>query len=172
MTLEDHQKEYREVLMDYLHDGKLVGNKKLCWETLVSDLEYADDMVLVFNSWEDLKAMLESLEARCSDLGLTISCKKTKLLAVLPSDSYPKPSPVSFRPGDDLIDVVSHFEYLGSVVSDNCSANAEIDSRISKASQAFHSLSRLLWLQKTSAAPSFTSSVLSSSLPYCMVWKP
>ena len=73
-------------------------------------------------------ALLESLEARCSDLGLTISCKKTKLLAVVPSGSYSKPSPVSFRPGDDLIDVVSHFEYLGSVMSDNCS--------------------RLLWLQK------------------------
>ena len=37
-------------------------------------------------------ALLESLEARCSDLGLTISCKKTKLLAVVPSGSYPKPS--------------------------------------------------------------------------------
>lgn len=34
--------------------------------------------------------MLESLEACCSDLGPTISCKKTKLLAVLSSDAYQK----------------------------------------------------------------------------------
>ena len=64
-ALEPHQKEGKGVRMAYIHDGKLVGNrKKLCWETLVSDLEYADDMVLVSNSWEDLKAMMESLDAR------------------------------------------------------------------------------------------------------------
>ena len=149
MALEEHQEEGRGVRMAYLRDGKLVGNRRrFSQETLVSDLEYADDMVLMANSWEDLRAMLESLEARCSDLGLTISCKKTKLLAVLPSDSYPKPSPVLLRPGDDPIDVVSCFEYLGSIVSDDCSADGEIDSRISKASQAFRSLSRLLWHQK------------------------
>ena len=149
MALEEHQKEGRGVRMAYLHDGKLVGNKRrFCWETLVSDLEYADDMVLMANSWEDLRVMLNSLEARCSDLGLTISCRKTKLLAVLPSDSYPKPSPVSLRPGGDPLDVVSCFEYLGSIVSDDCSADGEIDSRVTKASQAFRSLSRLLWHHK------------------------
>ena len=96
--------------MAYLHEGKLIGNrKKLQWETLVSDLEYADDMVLLADGWEDLRAMLESLEARCMDLGLTISYKKTKLLAVLPSDSYPKPSPVRLRSEEDPIDVSPAF---------------------------------------------------------------
>ena len=90
MALEEHQKEGRGVRMAYLHDGKLVGNRRrLCQETLVSDLEYAYDMGLVANSWEDLRVMVESLETRCSDLGLTILCRKTKLLAVLPSDSFP-----------------------------------------------------------------------------------
>ena len=149
MALEEHQRRGRGVRMAYLHEGKLIGNrKKLQWETLVSDLEYADDMVLLADGWEDLRAMLESLEARCMDLGLTISYKKTKLLAVLPSDSYPKPSPVRLRSEEDPIDVVTSFQYLGSIVSDDCSAGTEIDSRISKASQAFRSLSRILWYQK------------------------
>ena len=43
----------RAVSMAYLHDAKFVGNrKKLQLETIITDLEYADDMALVPNSWE------------------------------------------------------------------------------------------------------------------------
>ena len=92
--------------------------------------------------------MMFSMESRCSDLGLTISCKKTKLLAVLPHSTCQQPVPVSLRSGANPIEVVHQFEYLGSVVSDDCSTAAEVDSRICKASQAFHSLSRVLWYQR------------------------
>ena len=122
-----------------------MGNRrKLSRKTLVNDLEYADDMALVSSSYEDLKAMLCSLEDRCSDLGLTISCKKSKLLAVLPSRSAQEPSPMQLRPGSEPIEVVKSFEYLGSIVTADCSADDEISKRICKASNAFHSLSCLL----------------------------
>ena len=46
----------------YLHDAKLVGNHRtLQFETLITDLEYADDMALLADSWNDLEAMLTSL---------------------------------------------------------------------------------------------------------------
>ena len=63
--------------------------------TLVTDLEYADDMVLLADDWSDLTTMLESLSTCCKKLGLTISCKKMKTLAVLPPNSPDALSPES-----------------------------------------------------------------------------
>ena len=63
-------------------------------ESLVTDLEYADDMVLLADDWSDLTTMLDSLSTCCNKLGLTISCKKTKTLAVLPPNSPDALSPV------------------------------------------------------------------------------
>ena len=51
-------------------------------------------------------------------------------------------------PGGDPVDVVSSFPYLVSILSDDCTSSAEVSSRITRASQAFHSLSRILWYQK------------------------
>ena len=137
------------VRVAYLHGAKLVGNhRKLQHEALISDLEYADDMALVAKSWDDIKSMLDDVSIRCRDLGLTISCSKTKPLAVLPSDLYPKPVPINLFPDDDSVEVVSNFQYLGSIVQDNCGTAIEVDSRICKASKAFRSLCCILWYQR------------------------
>ena len=52
---------------------------------LVQDLEYADDRALVSDSMDALEEVLRALDAVCSGLGLSISSKKTKILAILPS---------------------------------------------------------------------------------------
>ena len=85
IALDHHRQASRGIQVAYLLDGELVGNRKaLRLETLITDLEYADDMALLANTWSDLTSMLESLSSCCKRLGLTISCKKTKSLAVLP----------------------------------------------------------------------------------------
>ena len=146
MALDDHNSQGRGVRVVYLHDAKLVGNRrKLQLETLVTDLEYADDMALIADSWEDLKSMLKCLEVCCRDMGLTISSKKTKTLAVLPDNSHPKAEPISLHSDEE---VMSNFQYLGSIVQDNCDSSVKVDSRISKASRAFRQLSHILWYQR------------------------
>ena len=115
--------------------------------SLWTDLEYTDDMALVAGSWDDLKSMLNDVSMWCRELGLTISCSKTKTLAVLPSDLYPKPVPINLFPDDDPVDVVCNFQYLGSIVQDNCGTVIEVDFRICKASKAFRSLCHILWYQ-------------------------
>ena len=112
----------------------------------MTDLEYADNMALLANNWSDLTAMLDSLSTCCKKLGLTISCKKTKSLAVLPPDNPATESPVPIHlfPEGEPIKVVSHFQYLGNIVQDDCRMDTEISSRICKASSAFQSLSRIL----------------------------
>ena len=144
MTLENYQPKVRGVKVAYLDGAKWVGNRRK-HEAIISDLEYADDMALVAESWDDLKAMLDDVSIRCRDLGLTISCSKTKTLAVLPSDLYPKPVPINLFPDDEPVEVVSNFQYLGSIVQDNCGTAIEVDSRICKASNAFRSLCLIFW---------------------------
>ena len=147
LALSEH--EGKGVKFAYLHNTHLVGNRKILREeSIVSDLEYADDMALLSDNWEDLTAMLSSLAAHCRDLGLTISCKKTKSLAVLPSESNQLPEAIQLSPSDDPIETVSHFQYLGSVVQDNCNSDIEVHTRICRASSAFQSLSRILWFQR------------------------
>ena len=149
MAIDDHLEEGRGVRIVFNPDAKLVGDsRKMTLETLVTDLEYADDMVLLSNSWSDPEVMIKSLHQQCTAMGLTISCRKTKTLPVLPSSSCPQPQSILLSPAADPVEPVTTFQYLGSTVSQDCSNSAEVSSRIVKASQAFDSLNHRLWLRK------------------------
>ena len=114
----------------------------------MSDLEYTDDMAVICDSYESLSTLLESLDSSCHHMGLTINYKKTKLLAVLlGADTHP-PSPIFLHPYCDPIEVVPSFQYLGSYLCNNCTLYVEISTRISKASQSFGSLNRIIWHQR------------------------
>ena len=52
MSLDSHQVQNKGVGIAYLHNTKLAGNRrKLQLETFVTDLECADDMALLADSW-------------------------------------------------------------------------------------------------------------------------
>ena len=113
--------------------------------------------------------MLDSLATNCKKLGLTISCKKTKTLAVLTNPGAQSPAHIQLVPGSEPIKVVSHFQFLGSTVQNDCGMDSEVSSRISKASFAFHSLSHILWCQRkiqTSTKVCVLSSVILPTLLY------
>ena len=170
MALNVHRQEERGIKVAYLLDADLVGNRwNLKLETLVTGLEYADNMALLADNWTDLTTMLNSLVTICKKLGLTISCKKTKTLAVLTNPGAQSPAPVQLVPRREPIEVVSHFQYLGSTVQNDCGMDAEVSSRICKASSAFHSLSCILWYQRkiqTSTKGRIKNSVILPTLLY------
>ena len=60
----------------------------------------------------------------------------------------PQPASIHLSPNQPLVESVTRFQYLGSIVQDDCGSDLEVNSRICKASQAFGSLSRILWYQK------------------------
>ena len=118
--------------------------------------------------------MLDTITTCCKQLGLTISCKKTKSLAVLPpkGPDVQYPAPIQLVPEEEPIEVFSHFQYLCSIVQRDCGMDSEINSRICKTSVAFQSLSRILWLQRKSrSGPKYVSSTVSFCPPCCMVWR-
>ena len=146
--------------LSYLLDADLVGNrKKLTSEVSVTELEYADDMALISDSYESLSTLLESLDSSCHHTGLTINYKKTKFLAVLPGDAAHPPFPIFLHPDCDPIEVVPSFQHLGSYVSNNCTLNVEISTQITKASQSYELLNC-----STTKLSIFVSVVLSTLL--------
>ena len=94
----------RGIKVAYLFDADLVGNRQnLKRETLVTDVEYADDMGLLAVNWAELTTMLTNPGAQ-------------------------NPAPIQLVPGGEPIEVVFHFQYLGSTVQNDCEMDAEVSS--------------------------------------------
>lgn len=89
---------------------------------------------------------MHSLHDACTELGLSISTKKTKILAVLPHQHL-LPQQVSLQLDGEPVTVVE-WGYLGSTVTSTCPLDKEVDFRISKASRSFTSFSKILWYQR------------------------
>ena len=149
MALGNGQLKSRGVKVAYLHD--------VCWWETAGSYSMKPQsliwsMLMIWPWWLShgviSKSMLDDVSIRCRDLGLAISCSKTKTLAVLPSDLYPKPVLINLVPNDDPVEVMCNFEHLGSFVQDNYGTVIEVYSRICKASKAFRSLCRILWYQR------------------------
>ena len=110
-------------------------------DVLIQDLKYANDMVIVSDSIDALEEVLRSMNDACSGAGLFISSQKTKILAIRPSTSFCiPPRPVQLNPSEEPAEVVKEFQYLGSIISQDCTLDSEINNRISKAALTFGSL--------------------------------
>jgi len=57
------------------------GIEWIDWEKL-SDLDFADDIALLENSWEGMQTMTSALEEEAKKFGLVINVTKTKIMTV------------------------------------------------------------------------------------------
>ena len=76
-------------------------------------LLFADDMVIVGNSPEDLQNSLNLLFKYCSDWGLTVNIQKTKIVVFRKRAQIREGE--SWTYNDEHIEVVNNFNYLGIV---------------------------------------------------------
>lgn len=131
----------------YLHtrsDGSLFNLARLRAKTkthkvLIREMLFADDAALTAHTEAALQKLIDRFADACSEFGLTISIKKTKIMC---QDVTTSPS-ISI--GDSTLDVVDNFTYLGSNISNSLSLDKELDSRIGKASAAMARLSKRVW---------------------------
>ena len=74
--------------MLYNQEAELVGSrKKMSSELILQNLEYADDITLFSDSMDLLEELMQAMEVSCSEMGLTISSTKSKILTVRPAGS-------------------------------------------------------------------------------------
>ncbi|CAH8647362.1 unnamed protein product [Dicrocoelium dendriticum] len=118
-----------------------VGVEVLPGERLV-DLDYADDIVLLFDNVEAAQSTLNSLSRVVPLFGMHFAPSKCKVLL---QDHQPLDDPLTLA--NEELEVVDQFTYLGSCISNDGRIETDVSSRIAKARAAFLNL-RHLWRQK------------------------
>ena len=118
-------------------DGLRTGIRWRMMETL-EDLDYADDIVLLTETWRHAQQKLERLSTNGLRTGLKINKKKTESLRINAVNQS------AFKLGAEDIKDVETFTYLGATVTTTGGAAEDISKRIGKARQAFYRL-RKIW---------------------------
>ena len=135
----------------------------------ISDLEYADDIVVFGASTAELQPVLDRIRVQASRIGLQINTAKTKYF----SAQVTIPSP-PLRIGTVDIEEVDSFQYLGSNIRSTGQGSDEIKLRVDKARRSFMQLFRNLWNRREISLRTklrvFEASVRSVLVYGCETW--
>ena len=129
-----------EIMMRALQGLPKPGVHVITGEKLV-DLEYADDIVLLFEDVQEAQTVLDKLTSIVPSFGMRFQPSKCKAMF----QSVDPNTPLKLQGG--ILEIVEQFTYLGSCVSSDGSLSNEIDARTSKARIASANL-HYLWRQK------------------------
>ena len=99
----------------------------------INNLRYADDAVLVADSLEKLKNMLDSLNKTCKVYGMEINVKKTKVMVMNGAGQNDGVVALDGVP----LERVTRFKYLGSWITDDARDEDDINARVGMAKAAF-----------------------------------
>ena len=136
--------------------------------SILEDLDYADDLGLLSSRHQDIQGKTENLAAAANQVGLKVNEQKTQVLRK--NARTDEPIQLNGKPLED----VQEFNYLGSKITTDGDCMTEINSRISKAGQAFGML-RNIWktnnLSLQTKIKIFKSNVLSVLLYGSECWK-
>ena len=131
----------------YLHtrsDGRLFNLARLraktkVREVLIRDMLFADDAAVATHDQAELQSLMDRFSEACKDFSLTISLKKTEVLAQ-GTETEPNITIDDYR-----LENVDKFTYLGSTICSNLSLDSEIDKRIGKAATTLARLTTRVW---------------------------
>ena len=105
---------------------------------IVSNLRFADDIDLIADSPEDLQNLTDYVDKTSTRFGLCINGPKTKTLTI-----GKQREELKIKLGNQELEQVPEFVYLGGTVTENGSCSADIKRRIALASAAFGKLQKL-----------------------------
>jgi exonuclease III len=165
------------VYVRYRYDGSIFDLRRLNAKTktlteLLQEALFADDCALMAHRPDALQVMLNKFSESSKLFGLTISLAKTEVLFQPAPENNTSPPPFSID--GTVLKFVDSFKYLGSIISNDGQLDREIQSRISKASQALGRLrNRVLNHHNVSLSTKlkvYNAVVLTSLLYGCESW--
>ena len=146
------------------NDFVLTGRKPITKgdDFSLDDSEYADDTAVLFESRNDVETFCPLLLVHLKRFGMEVHVGDTRnldkpsktevLFVAAPSSTYTSPDTYDnanlnhVRLDENcFLQIVDHFCYLGTILSRNCSDQADVTNRIRKASNAFGSLRKCLF---------------------------
>ena len=120
---------YTELIMRKVMEGKFKVNGHT-----ISDIQYADDTVLISDDEQNLQEMIVSLKNESEVRGLNISKQKTKLMVFSKSRNVPT---CNIYLNNEKIKQVQELEYLGSIITSDVKCDKDIKCRIAIAKKKF-----------------------------------
>ena len=131
----------------YIHtraDGNLYNIARLRAKTkvakvLIRELLFADDAALTSHSEGGLQQLVTCFSHACKEFGLTISLKKTNVMA------QGAETPPNIVIDGCPLEVVENFTYLGSTISSSLTIDSEINNRIARAATVMAQLKQRVW---------------------------
>ena len=103
----------------------------------VKILLYADDIVLLADSPSDMQCMIDALYSYCTMWSLKVNLSKSKILIFRKSARSPRNFEWKF--GEDTVEIVNSYTYLGVNLSFNLSFKKHLENKLSAAKMAISS---------------------------------
>ena len=125
------------IFMDRISRRSRGGEGIRLGELRVSSLLFADDVVLLAPSVQDLQLSLDRFDAECTAAGMKISVSKSEAMVL-----SRKPVDCAVRVGNKALPQVKEFKYLGVLFTSEGRAEKEISRRIGAAGAVLQSLYR------------------------------
>jgi hypothetical protein len=136
---------YMDRMMRKVVEGNAGGGLELGEERL-TDLDFADDVALLADSWMALALMLERMEAVTQDYGINISTKKTEVMCVRREQERLAVEDVVMR--GEMLKQVDEFVYLGSVFTADGRCTRDVERRKAVAATAYNTLESKIWRRR------------------------
>ena len=102
----------------------------------IPELRYADDTALLSTTPEGIEKMIKTVKQHSENQNLFLNAKKTKILR---TDKTERATNIII--GNDLIEEVNEFDYLGSLITKTGDGNKEVRRRLGMASKKLKSMS-------------------------------
>ena len=118
--------------LDGFEGGFRIGGR------LVSNLRYADDIVLIASSREELQQLVNRVHGAAVSVGMRLNVKKTETMGI--SDEK---SPITVKVGQETLREVHSFKYLGARFNDDATCVEEVKTRLGLARDRMGSLATL-----------------------------
>ena len=118
------------ISLTYRLDGSVFNLSRLQARTKTSrdqvvELQYADDSMLVTHSPEELQCALTCLYGVYQDLGLVVNTNETEVMFQW-TGARPQIDP-TITINDVPLQIAKSFTYLGSILSTDCTVDAEVN---------------------------------------------
>ena len=116
---------------------------------LITDLDYADDVVIFADLFDTLREALFIFNEQSKKLGLHVNWSKTKLQSFSPWI----PTPPSTLIGTQPVTTTDNFTYLGSTIASSNSSFNDVNRRIAIATYTMATLSSIWTSSRLLSAP-------------------
>ena len=130
---------YSEKIMREALDG-FKGSIKVGGRT-VSNLRYADDIVLIAGSMQELEDLVTRVKVASEQAGLMLNTQKTKVMKMAGDPDNMEMRDLAVN--GEVIETVDNFIYLGANFTNDCNDSKEIRRRLAIARSAVVSLSNI-----------------------------